>query len=599
MSKKFPPASQSSSGGVKLNKDLGGSDDSPIVIGIQGNFVSSEKPSDGYVLSWNAIDKQWEPSLLSTPSGAVGATGPKGSTGSIGPQGSQGITGVTGPTGPQGPTGTIGATGPIGGITGTAGGNLTGTYPNPTVNKINGVAVPSALTATTGMVMQIIGPTALTYDFISDQNVGTAAAISGTKINPNFGTQNITTSGMVLAGTGTFNGPLTAFSVNATGAAAFMSIGTGVSTTGQLRFGSVATQVAIRNKANTGDFAAISSDVNDQLILGSTSWTSAILTSGGNNILRGASIFAQDSAGAANRIVISSVNIGGALPFGGSSTDSKPFQILRRTASFSTDANITLNNAQYDGGIVEVSSSVPLTATRDVIAPLVSGAFLIVNNQTTGGQSIRVIGSSGTGVTISNGTRELCYSDGTNWVAAVIQLAGDLGGTTDLPVVRSISGVTAGVTGAITTNVPITAAQTTLNSASLVPVVGNSTSYQSTGATGLVQIYTHPDNTLGDWTTTVIGRDHSNNGSFWRGDFIFTTQRFNNGSGVGTGPIMSPSGPVAINIRSAGTGVAGPSGFVGGYSPSIQVSGTNINVLFGITTGTIDWNIVSQIAIRQ
>jgi len=68
-------------------------------------------------------------------------------------------------------------------------------------------------------------------------------------------------------------------------------------------------------------------------------------------------------------------------------------------------------SAQY----IKVTSSVSLTATRNLVAP--SGKFnFTIQNATTGGQSIQIIGSSGTGITITNGSTVGVWNDGTNFV---------------------------------------------------------------------------------------------------------------------------------------------------------------------------------------
>lgn len=79
------------------------------------------------------------------------------------------------------------------------------------------------------------------------------------------------------------------------------------------------------------------------------------------------------------------------------------------------DANHTLTAAQMANHVLTVTSGVALTATRDVVAPLVDGAIYRAKNLTTGGQSIRIIGATGTGATIANGATATAVCDGTNW----------------------------------------------------------------------------------------------------------------------------------------------------------------------------------------
>lgn len=59
--------------GVQLGGDLGGTDTSPLVVGIQGRPVAPTAPSDGYVLTWVNADGKWEP-LPQTGGGGGGGT---------------------------------------------------------------------------------------------------------------------------------------------------------------------------------------------------------------------------------------------------------------------------------------------------------------------------------------------------------------------------------------------------------------------------------------------------------------------------------------------------------------------------------------------
>ncbi len=91
------------------------------------------------------------------------------------------------------------------------------------------------------------------------------------------------------------------------------------------------------------------------------------------------------------------------------------------------DANYTLTN--FNGTADESRNAVLVVtgtnnAVRDLIPPLVEKLYTIVNN-TTGGYAIRVIGASGTGVNIPNGTTCLVYCDGTNFYSGLSGTSGN------------------------------------------------------------------------------------------------------------------------------------------------------------------------------
>ena len=88
------------------------------------------------------------------------------------------------------------------------------------------------------------------------------------------------------------------------------------------------------------------------------------------------------------------------------------------TANFTSDANLTLTLTNSNATqvarnfVLNVTSGVSLSTTRDLIVPAIEKPYIIQNN-TTGSQSIRVI-VAGTSVTVPNGRTAFVYNDGTN-----------------------------------------------------------------------------------------------------------------------------------------------------------------------------------------
>jgi hypothetical protein len=87
--------------------------------------------------------------------------------------------------------------------------------------------------------------------------------------------------------------------------------------------------------------------------------------------------------------------------------------------NYASDANLTLtytdtNAAQAARALVlNVTSTGSLSTTRELIVPTIQKQYIVQNN-TTGSQSITVKTSGGTGITVPNGRKAHLYVDGTN-----------------------------------------------------------------------------------------------------------------------------------------------------------------------------------------
>jgi hypothetical protein len=206
------------------------------------------------------------------------------------------------------------------------------------------------------------------------------------------------------------------------------------------------------------------------------------------------------------------------------------------------DANYTMSN--YNGVVDEARNQVlvvagALTATRNLVAPLVEKTYL-VKNSTTGGQSIQIIGSSGLGVTIPNGITTYVYCDGTNFYNA---LSGSVGNFT----VNGNLAITGNET--ITGTLGVTGAQT--NSSTLQATTITATTQFTGPATGLTG--TAASLSIGGNAATATAATRITNSGGWNVTPSGTKLYFNyNGTNVGS---LDSSGNFIVtgNVTAYGT----------------------------------------------
>lgn len=88
------------------------------------------------------------------------------------------------------------------------------------------------------------------------------------------------------------------------------------------------------------------------------------------------------------------------------------------TKAFPSDANYTLTQPEADVDVIKISAGT-ISTTRDFIVPITFPKAWIVVNGTA--QSVRIIGATGTGITIATTKAATVMADGTN----VIRLTAD------------------------------------------------------------------------------------------------------------------------------------------------------------------------------
>lgn len=177
---------------------------------------------------------------------------------------------------------------------------------------------------------------------------------------------------------------------------------------------------------------------------------------------------------------------------------------------FAADANLTLTYTNSVASqtarnlFLDVTSSLSLTATRSLIVPTIYKNYVVANN-TTGGQSITVKTTAGTGITIPNGRKAALYVDNTNVVVAwdwVDINGGSIDGTPIGANTASTGAFTSATVNGVTV-VTTTATQTITNKTLTSPVITTPT-ISSIINGGTLTLPTSTDTLVGRATTDTL-----------------------------------------------------------------------------------------------
>jgi len=155
------------------------------------------------------------------------------------------------------------------------------------------------------------------------------------------------------------------------------------------------------------------------------------------------------------------------------------------TVNFTTDADLTITLANSNAAqaarafVLNVTSGVSLTTTRNLVVPTINKTYVVQNN-TTGGQSIVVKTASGTGVTVPNSGKAYLYVDGTNVISAIDTISANTA-TPALTIRQSGAGSGLVVFGDVGIGIQPFVNSTTL-APSRSPVIASPDGYYSAGA---------------------------------------------------------------------------------------------------------------------
>jgi hypothetical protein len=272
---------------------------------------------------------------------------------------------------------------------------------------------------------------------------------------------------------------------------------------------------------------------------------------------------------------------------------------------FASDADLTIDLTDLLGPALQTAralmlnatSTTSLTATRALIVPTIEKQYLVQNN-TSGGQSITVKTAAGTGITVPNGAKAHLYVNGVNVIDAVTHFSSLTLGAA-LPVTSGGTGVTTstGTGSNVLSNSPtlVTPALGTPASATLTNATGLPL---STGVTGTLPVANGGTGT--DTPALVAGTNVTITGT-WPNQTINAAGIGNlTGAVTSVGTVTSLGSFTSANLAGALTDETGSGAAVFATSPTLvtpnlgtpsTLVGTNITgTAAGLTAGNVTTN---------
>jgi hypothetical protein len=263
---------------------------------------------------------------------------------------------------------------------------------------------------------------------------------------------------------------------------------------------------------------------------------------------------------------------------------------------FTTDANLTIsltNTVALQTAralVLNATSSGSLTATRELVVPTIEKQYIVQNN-TTGGQSITVKTTAGTGITVTNGRKAHLYVDGTN-VIQMFDFVDINGGAIDGTPIGAASAST-GAFSTLTTSSTVTINGGTANgvaylNGSKVLTTGSALTFDGTALAP-------------DGTGRTLGTSSLRWGTVFATSFADGTDQLVGSSGATarfgfgaswTSQTFAISGTEQMRLNSTGLGI-------GTSSPGAKLDVKGGAVFWGVSTTSRDFEITSDASFVQ